>query len=375
MHMKRKDVIRGILKRIFCLTLLAALLLSFASFAFAESTEETETDTAAERILKAQKEIRTKKAGKYGMVPIYGKDLKDGTYDISVDSTSPFFKIRKGSITVENGEITASITIGSTSYLYVYPGTKPEAAAADRSQWISPKVSEGRTTFTFKIEALDKELDCAAFSKAREKWYDRKLVFDASTLPEEALLIKLPDYELIEKAISALEVEGAEDWLDDKGYRPAGSGGEPQPVAIDIADGEYSIDVNLIGGSGRAAVSSPTLLIVRDGKAYARLIWSSPYYDYMVIDDIMYKNLITDGGNSQFEIPITVMDDPMSVVADTTSMGDSLEIEYALTFYSDTVGEKGAIPQEAAKKVLVLAAAIIVGGGVLNWFVKKKRSA
>ena len=373
--MKRKDVVRGILKRIFCLTLLAAILLSFASFAFAESTEETETDTAAERILKAQKEIRTKKAGKYGMVPIYGKDLKDGTYDISVDSTSPFFKIRKGSITVENGEITASITIGSTSYLYVYPGTKPEAAAADRSQWISPKVSEGRTTFTFKIEALDKELDCAAFSKAREKWYDRKLVFDASTLPEEALLIKLPDYELIEKAISALEVEGAEDWLDDKGYKPAGSGGEPQPVAIDIADGEYSIDVNLIGGSGRAAVSSPTLLIVKDGKAYARLIWSSPYYDYMVIDDTMYKNIITDGGNSQFEIPITVMDDPMSVVADTTSMGDSLEIEYALTFYSDTVGEKGAIPQEAAKKVLVLAAAIIVGGGILNYFVKKKRSA
>ncbi len=373
--MNKKDKIRRILKRTFCITLLLALALSFGSFAFAESNEDTEADNAAERILRAQKEIRTKKAGKYGMVPVYGKDIKDGTYEISVDSTSPFFKIRKGSITVENGEITASITIGSTSYLYVYPGTKPEATAADRAQWISPKISDGRTTFTFRIDALDKEVDCAAFSKAREKWYDRKLVFDASTLPEDALLIKLPDYELIEKAISALEVEGAEEWLDDNKYKPAGSGGEPQPVAVDIPDGEYSIDVNLIGGSGRASVSSPTLLIVKGGKAYARLIWSSPYYDYMVVDDTMYKNIITDGGNSQFEIPITIMDDPMSVVADTTSMGDSLEIEYALTFYSDTVGEKGSIPQEAAKKVLVLAAAIIVGGGVLNFFVKKKRSA
>ncbi len=375
MIVKKKDKIRGILKTALSVTLLIALLLSFASFAFAESAEGETEDTAAERILKAQKEIRTKKAGRYGMVPVYGRDLRDGTYDISVDSTSPFFKVRKGSITVENGEITASITIGSTSYLYVYPGTKPEAAKADRSEWISPKISDGRTTFTFRIEALDKEIDCAAFSKAREKWYDRKLVFDASSLPGEALLIKLPDYELIEKAISALEVDGAEEWLDDNKYKPAGSGGEPQPVAVDIPDGEYSIDVNLIGGSGRASVSSPTLLIVKGGKAYARLIWSSPYYDYMVIDDTMYKNLITDGGNSQFEIPITLMDDPMSVVADTTSMGDSLEIEYALTFYSDTVGEKGAIPQEAAKKVLVLAAAIIVGGGALYWFAKKKRSA
>ncbi len=373
--MKKKDTVRGILKKIFCLMLLAALLFSFESFAFAESAEGTEDETAAERILKAQKEIRTKKAGKYGMVPVYGKDIKDGTYDISVDSTSPFFKVRKGSITVENGEITASITIGSTSYLYVFQGTKPEAAKADRSEWISPRISDGKTTFTFRIDALDKEVDCAAFSKAREKWYDRKLVFDASTLPEEALLIKLPDYELIEKAISALEVEGAEDWLDDKGYRPAGDGNEPRAVSVEIPDGEYSIDVNLIGGSGRASVSSPTLLIVRDGKAYARLIWSSPYYDYMVVEDTMYKNIITDGGNSQFEIPITVMDDPMSVVADTTSMGDSLEIEYALTFYSDTVGEKGAIPQEAAKKVLVIAAAIIAGGGVINYFVKKKRRA
>ena len=373
--MRKTDLIRRVLKSALSMILLAALLFSFASFVFAESGENTETDDAIERILKAQKEIRTKKAGKYGMVPIYGKDLKDGTYDISVDSTSPFFKVRKGSITVENGEITASITIGSTSYLYVYPGTKPEAAKADRSEWISPKISDGRTTFTFKIEALDKEVDCAAFSKAREKWYDRKLVFDASSLPEDALLIKLPDYELIEKAISALEVEGAEEWFDDDKYKKPGDGSEPQAVSIDIPDGEYSIDVNLIGGSGRASVSSPTLLIVKDGKAYARLIWSSPYYDYMVIDDTMYKNIITDGGNSQFEIPITIMDDPMSVVADTTSMGDSLEIEYALTFYSDTVGEKGAIPQEAAKMVLVLAAAIIIGGGILNYFVKKKRRA
>ncbi len=55
-------------------------------------------------------------------------------------------------------------------------------------------------------------------------------------------------------------------------------------------------------------------------------------------------------------------------------MGDPLEIEYALTFYQDTISSKGKIPQEAAKVVFLIAAAIIVAGGIINYFVKKKRS-
>ena len=152
------------------------------------------------------------------------------------------------------------------------------------------------------------------------------------------------------------------------------TGNLPEAAAIPRADGEYSIEVGMTGGSGRAAVSSPTLLIVRDGRAYARLIWSSSNYDYMMVGSGLFLNLTTDGGNSVFEIPITVLDEPMEVVADTTAMGDALEIEYTLTFYSDSIGSKGSIPQEAAKKVLITAGVIIAAGGVLNWFVKKKRT-
>ena len=54
-------------------------------------------------------------------------------------------------------------------------------------------------------------------------------------------------------------------------------------------------------------------------------------------------------------------------------MGDPVEIEYTLNFYSETIGEKGQIPQEAAKKVLMIAAVLIVAGGILNHFVKKRR--
>lgn len=50
-----------------------------------------------------------------------------------------------------------------------------------------------------------------------------------------------------------------------------------------------------------------------------------------------------------------------------------LEIEYHLTFYSSTVGDKDMIPQEAAVKVLYIAVVAIVVGGVLNYTLKKRR--
>ena len=146
-----------------------------------------------------------------------------------------------------------------------------------------------------------------------------------------------------------------------------------EPMEINKPDGEYSIEVNMTGGSGRASISSPTLFIVDDGKAYARLIWSSTYYDYMIVGGERYENETTDGGNSTFTIPVSKMDRIIPVLADTTAMGDPVEIEYSLTFYQSTIGEKGLIPQEAAKKVLIFALIIIVVGGILNYFVKEKR--
>ena len=129
----------------------------------------------------------------------------------------------------------------------------------------------------------------------------------------------------------------------------------------------------MTGGNGRAQVSSPTWLIVEGGRAYARLLWSSPYFDYLVVDGVRYDNLTDDGGNSTFLIPVTALDKAMDVRADTTATGDPVEVAYHLTFYSATVGDKDAIPQEAAIKVLGIAVVIIVVGGVLNWALKRRR--
>lgn len=143
-------------------------------------------------------------------------------------------------------------------------------------------------------------------------------------------------------------------------------------MSIDKEDGEYSIQVDLEGGSGKASVTSPTILTVEDGKAYAQIQWSSSNYDYMIVDGEKYLPTNEEGMNSVFEIPVLSMDEAMPVIADTTAMGAPHEIDYNLTFYSDSIGPKSQLPQEAAKRVVAVAMVIIVGGGILNYFVNKR---
>lgn len=355
--------------RLLGLILAVLLLLPPARAAVVLTQEKTDY---AERLAKAEGDIRDRKVGRYGMVPIYGRDIADGAYEVKVESTSAFFKIVGAELTVRGDEMTANITIGSRSYLYVYMGTAAQAGEAPEGDWIPGDGGERFTVFTIPVPALNAPFECAAYSKNRRLWYDRQLLIDASALPEGALAFALPDYALVEKAVTDFEPDGVSspDAIEAEAVKPT----TPEPVVLPRPDGEYSIEVNLAGGSGRASVSSPTLLTVREGRAWASLLWSSPYYDYMVVGDTVYGNLTTDGGNSTFEIPVTAMDAPMAVVADTTAMGDPLEIEYTLTFYSESLGDKSQIPQEAAKKVLAISLAIIVLGAVLNHFVKKKRT-
>lgn len=143
-------------------------------------------------------------------------------------------------------------------------------------------------------------------------------------------------------------------------------------IETDLEDGEYSIQVDLEGGSGKASVSSPTLMLVKNGRMYAELQWISSNYDYMIVDGEKFQNESEEGRNSVFTIPVTALDDKMEVIADTLAMGAPHEIDYTLTFYEASIGSKGQLPQEAAKRVVAVAMVIIVGGGILNYFVNKR---
>ena len=63
----------------------------------------------------------------------------------------------------------------------------------------------------------------------------------------------------------------------------------------------------------------------------------------------------------------------MEIIADTTAMGDPVEINYTLTFYSDTIGSWKRVPQEGARMVLTWAVLFIVAGGIANHLIKKRR--
>lgn len=98
-----------------------------------------------------------------------------------------------------------------------------------------------------------------------------------------------------------------------------------------LEDGEYTVNVELEGGSGRASVDSEAKVKVTDGQAYATIVWSSTYYDYMLVDGKKYTNE-NEGGNSTFTFPIAGVPCTMDVVGDTTAMSQPHEIDYTLTF-------------------------------------------
>ena len=89
--------------------------------------------------------------------------------------------------------------------------------------------------------------------------------------------------------------------------------------------------MTLEGGSGRATVESPAALTVENGKMTATIVWSSPNYDYMIVDGEKYLPINPDG-NSTFEIPVAALNAPLAVTADTVAMSTPHEIEYTLTF-------------------------------------------
>lgn len=282
------------------------------STAVKESAASEDTTVSSEKITEAEtteSEVQTapvENVVEEGMTPIYGSSLKDGTYDVTVDSSSAMFNIIKCSLTVSDGKMSAVMTMSGKGYLYVFMGSGDEAAAAEESSFI-PFVEDenGDHTFTVPVEALDSGISCAAFSKKKEIWYDRTILFRADSLPIDAF----------------------------------GDGFIKSAADLGLADGEYTVEVELSGGSGRASVQSPAKLTVENGVASADIVWSSSNYDYMMVNGEKVLPVSTENG-SEFIIPVMGFDFNIPVSADTTAMSTPYEIEYTLKFISDSISAK-----------------------------------
>lgn len=241
--------------------------------------------------------------------------LPDGTYDAEFSTDSSMFHVSeacdgKGVLTVKNGQMTIHVSLASKKILNLYPGLA-EDAQKDGAQLLEPTVdevtySDGLTDevygFDIPVPVLDEEFDVALIG-TKGKWYDHKVC--------------------VSNPVAATEEQSAEAVSDESGIP-------------ELADGSYLVEMTFEGGSGRASIASPVTITVENQKVTASVEWSSPNYDYMLVDGEKFLPVNTEG-NSVFEIPVATFDEPVTVIGDTVAMSKPHEIEYTLTFHSDTI--------------------------------------
>lgn len=280
----------------------ASLLMSGCPAVFAEeSTTEVTSEAGTEAAVEASKDSTEATTGEV---------LEDGVYTAEFDTDSSMFHVNeandgKGVLTVKDGKMTIHVSLSGKGFLNLFVGTS-EDAKKDGAELLEPTtdtvtykdgMSEEVYGFDIPVPAIGEEFTVAAIGK-KGKWYDHKVSVKNPVKDENAQADE-------DEKVTAEE--------------------------LGLEDGEYTADVTLEGGSGRATVDSPANLVVKDGEVTATIVWSSPNYDYMLVGGEKYEPVNTEG-NSTFEIPVDGFDYPMEVVADTVAMSEPHEIEYTLTF-------------------------------------------
>ena len=288
------------MKRKIVMVLCAAGVLSLAGSSLAMAGEKTEAVTEESGGAEEKADVA----------------LEDGVYTAEFETDSNMFHVNeandgKGTLTVEDGKMTIHVSLVSKSIVNLFVGTA-EDAQKEGAEILEPTTDEVTYSdgykeevfgFDIPVPVLDEEFDCALLGK-KGKWYDHKVSVSEPMPASEA------------------------------GKQEAAEGNTVEDLKLE--DGNYTAEVVLEGGSGRASVESPAKLEIKDGKVTAELIWSSPNYDYMIVDGEKYEMTNTEG-NSTFEIPVAAFDTVLEVKADTVAMSEPHEIDYTLQFDSESI--------------------------------------
>ena len=112
--------------------------------------------------------------------PAKTEALADGVYTIEVECEQSMFRIDSCELTMKDGEMTAALTLGSTSFDKMFVGTANAAKLAQEGV-VDAVEADGKTTFALTVAALDQALDYAAHSVKNDTWYDRTLTFVSET--------------------------------------------------------------------------------------------------------------------------------------------------------------------------------------------------
>ncbi len=298
--MKQNRVISGAVAALVLAGLLAGCGSTATSASSAESVDSTPAATEAASSEAAAPTAEPQQAE---------AALPDGVYTADFETDSSMVHANeacdgKGTLTVADGKMTFHVSLASKKIVNLYLGTA-EDAPSHENDWLQPTTdtvtySDGTSDevygYDIPLDAVDADFQLAILG-TKGTWYDHTVsVRNAAPKTEDA---------------------AAE-------------------TAAVPADGSYTCAVTLEGGSGRANVESPAALTVADGTMTAVIVWSSPNYDYMLIDGEKYLPTNTDG-NSTFEIPVAALDTALTVTADTVAMSTPHEIDYTLTFDSTTL--------------------------------------
>ena len=248
-------------------------------------------------------------------------NLEDGEYWVEFNTDSSMFHINeamegKAVMTVANKEAVVNIIMPSKKIVKLYLGMAEDAQkeGADLIEAVVTEVTyqDGTTdevnSFNVPVPCLNEEFDLALVG-TKGTWYDHK-VSVTNPVPYEEV-----------KASSETETENSSDATN-------------EATASDhvMVEGETgSIELSLEGGSGKAYIESPAPYEVTQDGIWVTLVWSSPNYDYMIVDGVRYEP-INEDGNSTFKIPVTDFSQPLDVIADTVAMSTPHEIEYTITF-------------------------------------------
>ena len=211
------------MKKLTVLVLTALLVLSMGACGQSTAAPEATVKTGAETTAAAE---TTEGTAAPETVEAPAPALADGVYLADFNTDSTMFHANevcegKGTLTVKDGKMTIHVSLASTSILNLYPGLA-EDAQKDGAELLQPSkdeltypdgLKETVNGFDIPVPALDQEFDVALIGK-KGKWYDHKV------------------------SVS----------------NPVPQGQEA------LADGEYTVEALLSGGTGKAKLLNPTAL-------------------------------------------------------------------------------------------------------------------
>ena len=303
--------------------------------------------------------------------PTPGTSLEDGIYNVpTVETGEPMFRVVNCQLISKNGQLVAQIALSGTGYDYLYIGTKNEAYVADPSKWIPYTVKdvlnnetgeiESKYVYEIPVSALDTPLKIASRSakyvsqgKGEDAWINRTITIRSDGIQKTGDLPTEPENpdptpsDPTPSDPTPIIPPVVDSGNNGETTKPSGNDGKAEEEskyesdlsgstsAVDsstgLPDGVYTPDsFSWSGGTGRVKISC-NKITVKNGQAYATIVFSSNSYAYVKANGRTYYGTVS-GGSTSFTIPVA-LNKNNKILGMTTKMTATHEIEYNIYVY------------------------------------------